>query len=339
MFKASQVLAFGIMFLVAFLPSLVKGETPLRIATFNVEWLVKDADETDKDPWGENDRLGEHYERIAGVIEVLNPDIMLLVEVTTKESLDRLVDILREKGLTDYEGYHIESDDTGTGQDICFLSKIAPTAIGGQKIRKFFSADATGEYRESYTWTTAGGATMMDDTSVSKNAVCCFDIGGTKIGFLGLHLLANPTGFKQNAQRGAQAKVAQKIIRKAILDSGYTPVVLGDINDFDPDVPDRDDGSSTVTNVLRTLKDYDSGNAGDELVNVSGLIARKKDRYTAHFDKNDNGDYDDSDPMTMIDHILLHESLMTSVKRVFIDHGHALGTSDHFPVVVDLVLP
>jgi endonuclease/exonuclease/phosphatase family metal-dependent hydrolase len=42
--------------------------------------------------------------------------------------------------------------------------------------------------------------------------------------------------------------------------------------------------------------------------------------------------------MTMIDHILIHKDLMPKVKKVFIDHGHGSQVSDHWAVVVDLVL-
>jgi exonuclease III len=128
-------------------------------------------------------------------------------------------------------------------------------------------------------------------------------------------------------------------VQKEIVALGYTPIVLGDLNDYDPDVPDQDERRDTKTDVLKTLKDYDDKTDGPELVNAATKISRQADRYTSHWDRNENGGDDYYDVKTMLDHILLHKSLMPHVKRVFIDHSHGLDTSDHFPVVVDLELP
>lgn len=309
----------------------------VRIMTFNAEWLVATADESSKNPWKPEYVLNEHVERIAGVIETLEPDIVNLVEVTSTAAVERLMTILREKGLTTYIFFHIESHDTGTGQDIALITKFAPDLVDGAPIRTFFSR-RTGKWRVEYSWTTAGGVTHTDTTSISKNVVYCVTIGSQKIGFLGLHLKAFPNDRKSNAQRTGQAKVAQKIIREEIVDRGYLPIVLGDLNDYDPDVPDRDESSATMTAVLRLLKDYDPVSPGDELLNTASRISRQFDRYTAYWDKNKNGALDERDPMTMIDHILVHRDLMPHVQRVFIDHGHGAATTDHWPVIVDIVL-
>ena len=155
---------------------------------------------------------------------------------------------------------------------------------------------------------------------------------------LGLHLRAHPSSGKSNGQRTGQSIVAQKIIRQEIVARGYTPIVLGDLNDYDADVSDRS-GSATQTNVLANLKDYDASSPGPELLNTGSLIVRTFDRYTAHWDQDRDDVPDEGEPMTMIDHILIHSSLMPAVKRVFIDHGHGGSTTDHWPVVVDLELP
>jgi endonuclease/exonuclease/phosphatase family metal-dependent hydrolase len=310
----------------------------VRIMTFNAEWLVYTEDETDKDSGGPEYTLNEHYERVAGVIESLEPDVVNLVEVTTREGVDYLVDILHEKGLTDYKGYHIENKDPSTGQDVALVSRMEPEQVGGQRLRIFYSRHAGEKWREPYTWTTAGGVQKHGTTSVTKNVVYFFDVDGHKIGFLGLHLKAIPDNKKANAQREAQARVAAKIIREEIAAKGYVPIVLGDLNDYDSDVPDRDDTSSTLTDVLATIKNYDLTQPGNELVNAAGKISRVFDRYTSHYDKNHDGIPDENEPMTMIDHVLIHKSLMPDVDRVFIDHGHGSQTSDHWPVVVDLTL-
>ena len=114
---------------------------------------------------------------------------------------------------------------------------------------------------------------------------------------------------------------------------------MGDLNDYDPDVPDRDEERSSSTTVLRDLKDFDSNRDGAELVNVASQIVRQADRFTSHWDWNENGAHDGDDVYTMIDHILLAKELMPFVRRVFICHSVSLDTADHYPVVVDMELP
>jgi exonuclease III len=104
-------------------------------------------------------------------------------------------------------------------------------------------------------------------------------------------------------------------------------------------VPDRDESSATSTTALRDLKDFDSEQPGPELVNVAERIVRQADRYTSHWDRNENGAHDGDDVYTMIDHILLPKEIMPYVTRAFICHTVSLDTSDHYAVVVDLKLP
>jgi exonuclease III len=114
--------------------------------------------------------------------------------------------------------------------------------------------------------------------------------------------------------------------------------VLGDLNDYDPDVPMADAVRKTQTTVLRDLKDYDEATQGPELVNAATRMPRVADRYTSHWDFNENGAPDGEDVFTMIDHILLHRDLEPAIRRAFIFHAIDLDVSDHYPVVVDLDL-
>jgi exonuclease III len=90
--------------------------------------------------------------------------------------------------------------------------------------------------------------------------------------------------------------------------------------------------------VLHDLKDYDDAAAGDELVNAAQFIPRVADRYTSHWDFNENGVADSDDVFTMIDHVLVHRDLVPSITRAFVCHAIDLDVSDHFPVVVDFDL-
>jgi endonuclease/exonuclease/phosphatase family metal-dependent hydrolase len=333
--KNMNFVLFVALFLVL-LSTPAHSATRLRIMTFNVQWLTFTPRDTNKDPWGPEYTLNEHFERVAGVIEALQPDVVNLVEVTSKKALDKLVKILHQKGLTQYRSYHIQSNDTKTGQNIAYLTKRIPDSPAGYSINKFYSSSSSGKWRESYSWTMAIGQVKNGTTSISKQAVYYFSVGGKKLGFLGLHLVDFPDHVQRNAQREAQSMVAQKIIREKIVNLGYLPVVLGVLNNYDGDVGDRDDRVGTKTKVLSNLKNYDPSTPGNEMFNAAKKITRKFDRYTVHWDKDEDGVPDEKEPMTMIDHILIHKSLEPFVKRVFIDHGHGSQTSDHWPVVVDL---
>lgn len=313
---------------------------PLRIVAFNTEILTAPSVRA-----GQIQRYRfdfarrQHHERVADVIEVLRPDIMNLAEVTSKEAVDLIVEILHEKGLTDYRGYHVECNDSFTGMDVALISRIEPDKVDGLDIRTYFSEGDDPTWRQAYSYTGYNGERRNETASISRNAVYYFSVAGHKLGFLGLHLKSNPSDERSNARRTAEAEVARRIMRGEIEKRGYTPVVLGDLNDYDPDFEDRDETRDTVTNVLASLKDYDTDREGPELTNVATKIPRIADRYTSHWDWNENGARDPQDVFTMIDHILLPTELMPYVKRAFIARMVALETSDHYPVVVDLVLP
>ncbi len=316
------------------------NETKLRNVTFNAEILTA--------PFIRAGSLQKYrfhlarqaqFERVAALIETLDPDILNLVEVTSQEGVALLIKILHEKGMTDYQGYHVESNDKFTGMDVALISKIKPDKINGKQITTLYSSYEDPTWRESYRYVTKKGASRNTSTSVSRNSLYFLTVAGHKLGFLGLHLKSNPDNEKANGMRTAQAKLVQRMIRSQIIAQGYQPVVLGDLNDYDPEVPDRDPKRSTRTAVLRTIKNYDPKRPGDELVNVAAGIVRQADRYTSHWDLNENGAADETDVLTMIDHILLPKELMQYVRRVHISHTVSLETSDHFPVVVDLVFP
>ncbi len=322
------------------LPCLASAHTPLRIATFNAEILTAPGSrdgQFKKYRW--DVARSEQFERVAAVIEAIHPDILNLVEVTSKESVDLLVEILHEKGLTDYQGYHVDSNDSYTSMDVALISKYMPDEIQGKMIRTMFSENDDPTWRESYQVIGRSGRASNRNGSISRNAVYLVTIGSTRLGFLGLHLKSNPSDAAANALRSAQARIAQRIIRQEITGRGYQPIVLGDLNDYDPDVPDRDAERNSVTTVIHDIKDFDHERPGNELENVARRIPRVADRYTSFWDRNENGARDPYDVFTMIDHILLPKELMPLVKRAFIFHSIDLETSDHRAVVVDLLLP
>lgn len=335
-----RLLALSLVIVLSLASARADETLPLRIMTFNTEILTAPGKRTGQvERYRFDHARREHHERVADIIEVLRPDIVNLLEATSKESVDLVVQILHEKGLTEYTGHHVDGNDTYTEMDVSCITRLKPDEIDGKTIRTYFSPGNDPTWRQAYSFTSFSGSRQTGTSSISRNGVYFFTVGGHKLGFLGLHLKSNPEDEYSNAQRTAEAEVARRIIRGEIAKRDYLPIVLGDLNDYDPDVPDADDTRSPVTKVLASLKDYDSEKPGAELVNVAERIPRAKDRYTSHWDWNENGARDPQDVYTMIDHILLPQELMPYVDRAFIARCVGLETSDHYPVVVDLKLP
>jgi endonuclease/exonuclease/phosphatase family metal-dependent hydrolase len=321
-------------------PSAAEETIPLRIVTFNAEFLTApDVRQGNIQNYRFDYGRTQHLERVAHLIETLNPDVFNLVEVISQEAVDQIVKILHEKGLTEFRGYHVDSNDTYTALDVALISKYPPDTVDGHNIRTIFSQGDDPTWRQSFEARGRDGRTRRQTTSLSRNALYFVTIGGHKLGFLGLHLKSNPQDDYSNAKRMGEVAVAQRVLRGEITKRGYLPIVLGDLNDYDPDVPDRDTRRDTSTTALRDLKDFDSQAPGPELVNVAERIPRQADRYTSHWDVNENRAHDGDDVYTMIDHILLARELMPYVTRAFICHTVSLDTSDHYAVVVDLLLP
>ena len=321
----------------------------LRIVCFNVENLAAPGERTRITRFRFEPARRRHIDRVAAVLETLAPDIVVLPEVVSRESVDALADLLREKGLGSYRGWHVDGSDAFTGFDVAILSRIEPDEVDGRRIRILVpekrkkgtapAAAATDEWlREPYVVRDASGAEERDEAVLQRHALAFFTVCGRRLGVLGLHLKSNPSDPAANAQRTAETRIARDIIRREIVARGCLPIVLGDLNDYDPDVPMADAVRKTQTTVLKDLKDFDPDRPGPELVNAAGLMPRVADRYTSHWDFNENGAADGDDVFTMIDHILVPRELERDVTRAFICHASDLDISDHFPVVVDLDL-
>ncbi|MCA9245895.1 MAG: hypothetical protein KDA42_02240 [Planctomycetales bacterium] len=316
------------------------AEKPLRLVSFNAEILTAPGSRASRLTRFRWDTAREaHFERVASVVESLEPDILNLVEATSVEAVDHLIEILHEKGLNEYRGYHVESNDNYTGMDVALITRLTPDTLDGQIIRTIYSESDDPTWRETFHYNDYDGKPRSRSTSLERNSLYFFTVSGWKLGFLGLHLKSNPEDDYSNAKRMAEANLARRVVRSEVVPQGYLPIIWGDLNDYDPDVPDRDPTRDAATTVLRDLKDFDSERTGVELVNVAQLIQRESDRYTSHWDRNENGADDSDDVKTMLDHILLPRELMPFVRRAWISHVTDLKTSDHWPVVVDLMLP
>jgi exonuclease III len=326
MADAMKVFLFAVMFIFGFDVSHAEG---LRIATFNVKWLTSSASETRMAPWEDEDELAEHRRSLATVIAALKADILCIQEVTSKQALDKLAAEPALKTMR-YRAVHVESEDNGTGQDVAFLisPKVKVDSLTGALIRRF--ADTLAQRP----------ATMKKNDPrrqrLTKHALVCFS-KPMKGCVLGLHLLAHPDDRMRTARRETQARIAAHIIRTEILTKGYVPIVMGDLNDFDPEAGGPSTYATKKRNVIRILKDYDTTKTGPEMVNVALMIKPATKRYSSFWDRNRNHIRDARDPHSLLDHILVDKTLENKITKVEIRHDlHDGDLSDHWPVVVDL---
>jgi len=302
---------------------------PLRVATFNLKWLTATATETRMAPWEDEEHLAEHRRALAGILTAIKADVLAVQEVTSRAALEKLAAEPALAGLK-YRVLHAESEDNGTGQDVAFLvsPRVRLDTIGGAVIRRF--AD-----------TLAGRPAALNRRDprkqrLTKHALVCFS-KPLKACALGVHLLAHPDDRGRTARREAQALIIADLVRKEIAPRRSAVIVLGDLNDFDPEVGGPSAYAAKTRHVLRLIKDFDTTKPGPELFNAAQLIEPASRRYSAYWDRNKNGIRDARDPHSLIDHILVDKSLRKRVTQADILHDTHDGTvSDHWPVVVDV---
>lgn len=293
----------------------------LRIMTLNAEflWDGQPPEEGQADfPWKNSEsEAREHMRSIAGVITRNNPDIVNLVEVENENALGILnSDFLPGRG---YRPYFVQGKDTTTGQDVAVLTRIDPE---DGAIARYDGSGRSGSVTKS----------------VSKNYYAKFDIEGQKLALIGLHLLAHPNRQDYKLPREAQAD-AMRTLALDLRAAGYLIVIAGDFNDYDGAEDGRDHvDSMPITNVLRLLRELDPASTVDNLANVASSRP-KADRYTAFWDKDDDGVVDYPGELTSIDHILIAPELVAKVSSVDIPHDYLPNqVTDHFPVLVTLTI-
>jgi exonuclease III len=334
-FRECATLSF-LLLLACYASTTAKASTALRVATFNVEWLTGSAHETRMAPWKTESELSAHRRKVAAILVALRPDIIALQEVTTREALEKLATepALHKLG---YRALHIESEDHGTGQDVVFLvgSRIRIDTIAGATIRRFADTLYGRPARILKKGRKAKKGSLHQ--RLTKHALVCIS-KPEKICLLGLHLLAHPDDPGRTAKRETQARIAAYIVRTEIVSKGYAPIVLGDINDFDPSVGGPSDlGKAKSRKVLSILKDIDPSRSGSELVNAASRVEPVSARYSAWWDKNRNNKRDSTDPLSLLDHILVDQALAQRIVKAEIRHDLHDGTvSDHWPVVVEI---
>ena len=305
----------------------------LRLVQYNVEWLFVDYYKSMDCPgngctWKTIADAKTHLAYVSDTIKEIQPDIINLCEVEGCDELNMLIDQLDD---TTYKPYLKFGSDSSTGQNVGLLTRIDP-----------FVSLYRSEERINYpiTGTKCGNTSSTGTTGVSKHYITEFYLGNMNIAFIGTHLLAIPTDPSRCVQREAQAQVLQNVVDAYIV-KGYEIILIGDMNDYDGEVLDLNSDKPT-SRVLDILKGTDGQKQGTyTLTNIAYKI-EQYNRYSDWWDSDNNCKTSSQKDYSMIDHILVTSKINEKISNAFIYHGYTeycgKMNSDHYPVVVDLVL-
>lgn len=296
-----------------------------RLVQYNMEWLFIDYYKNADCPgngcsWKNDSDVEIHISHLADVINALKPDIMNICEVEGCDELDTLI------GKTDssYNRYLIEGSDSATGQNVGMLTKIRP-------IIDLSRTDIRYDYPMANTKCNYDGP--AGSSTVSKNYITQITINDVKIVMIGVHLISMPTDPERCVKREAQALVLQSIIKEYVKDD-YEVILIGDLNDYDNSILDRNSNKPT-SQVLDILKGTDIDDY--TLYSVAETIPQSE-RFTNWWDSQNNCVNVEND-YAMIDHILVTPYLQKYITNTFIYQGYpeycGKWDSDHYPLVVD----
>ena len=308
-----------------------QNKNSLRLVQYNVEWLFIDYNSNAKCPgtgcpWSTVDDAKIHLSYVADAIKSLNPDIINFCEIEGCDELNMLITELQD---TTYNPYLKQGTDTSTGQNVGMLTRIDPlTSLYRSEERVAYPVPGS---KCGYTGTSG-------TSGVSKHYITEFNLGGLKTAFIGAHLLAYPTDTSRCAEREAQAQVLQNVIYSYVV-KGYEIIFLGDLNDFDAEVPDvnSDKPISYVLDILKGLFGQQKGLY--TLTNAAAKMAQSE-RYSDWWDSDSNCATSSSKDYSMIDHVLMTSKIYNKISKASIYHGYKEYcdkiNSDHYPVVIDL---
>jgi exonuclease III len=305
----------------------------LRLVQYNVEWLFIDYYSPMNCPgsgctWVNQSEADIHMDYVTKVVKELNPDIINFCEIEGCDELSILKDKLNDNT---YNTYLKKGTDTSTGQNVGMLTRVDPL-VNLYRTELKYSYPISGSK--------CGYTGSSGSSGVSKHYITEFKLNGYNIAFIAAHLLAIPTDSSRCAQREAQASVLQNIIFNYI-SKDYEIIMLGDFNDYDAEVLDIN-GNKPTSRVLDILK----GNQGElsglyTLHNVAEEIVQNE-RYSDWWDSDKNCNTSSQKDFSMIDHVLVTDAIRKNIADVYIYHGYneycGKYNSDHFPVVVDLIL-
>jgi exonuclease III len=306
-----------------------ENKQSLRLVQYNVEWLFIDYYSAMDCPgdgctWKTIDDAEKHLSYVSKVISELKPDIINLCEVEGCDELNEVKNYLDDS----YVPYLKKGTDTSTGQNVGMLSRIDP-------IIDLYRSEEKIAYPIS--GTKCGSTSSSGTSGVSKHYITEFDLGVYKVALIGAHLLAIPTDPSRCVQREAQAQVLQNIVY-GYIGRGYEIILIGDMNDYDGEILDKNDDMPT-SRVLDIMKGLDGQKKGTyELTNIAVSI-KKDERFTDWWDSDNNCNTTSQKDYSMIDHILVTDNVYSNIVNAYIYHGYdeycGKWNSDHYPIVVD----
>jgi endonuclease/exonuclease/phosphatase family metal-dependent hydrolase len=264
---------------------------------------------------------------VSNVIRELDPDILNLCEVEGCDELNMLVSDLDRN----YKPYLKKGTDSSTGQNVGMITRVDP-------ITNLYRTE--NRYNYPIAGSKCGYTGAVGSSGVSKHYITEFNISGTNIAFISAHLLAYPTDPERCAEREAQAMVLQAIII-GYISKKYEVIMLGDFNDFDAQILDVN-SNRPLSHVLDILKGLYGDYAGKyTLYSISETVAQQY-RFSDWYDSDNNCNTDSENDYSVLDHILVTSKLQSKIVNAFFYHGYDeyCGTynSDHYPVVIDLLL-
>ena len=308
-----------------------KDKNKLRLVQYNVEWLFIDYYSNMNCPgngctWKNLTEAQTHMDSVSKRIKAINPDIINFCEVEGCDELNILKDTLDDTYMT----YLKKGTDTATGQNVGMLTRVDP-------VKNLYRTEL--KYNYPIPGSNCGYTGSVSSSGVSKHYITEFKINEINIAFISAHLIAIPTDSSRCAQREAQASVLQTVIVDYI-SRDYEVIMIGDFNDYDGEVLDVNNHKPT-SQVLDILKGIKGDFAGVYQLHSASETIPQNERYSDWWDSDDNCNTASKLDYSMIDHVLVTDSIRKNIVNTFVYHEYneycGKYDSDHYPVVVDLV--
>jgi len=309
-----------------------KDKNKLRLVQYNVEWLFVDYYSPMNCPgdgctWKNQSEALKHMDFVSQRIKNINPDIINFCEV---EGCDEL-NMLKDKLDGTYVPYLKKGTDTATGQNVGMLTRVDP-------LKTLYRTEL--KYNYPIPGSKCGYTGSVSSTGVSKHYITEFEFSGMNVAFISAHLIAIPTETNRCAQREAQASILQSVIYDYI-NKNYEVIMIGDFNDYDAEVLDMNSNKPT-SSVLDILKGLHGNYANKyELKSIAETIPQSQ-RYSDWWDSDNNCNTASKFDYSMIDHVLVTDLIKKNIVNTFIYHEYdeycGKYDSDHYPVVIDLIL-
>jgi exonuclease III len=304
----------------------------LRLLQYNVEWLFIDYYSNMNCPgdgctWKNQTEAEKHMDYVSKRIQAINPDVINFCEV---EGCDEL-NILKDKLDGTYVPYLKKGTDSATGQNVGMLTRVDP-------LKSLYRTEL--KYNYPITGSKCGYTGSVSSSGVSKHYITEFHFNGINIAFIAAHLIAIPTDSSRCAQREAQASVLQTVIVDYI-NRKYEIIMIGDFNDYYAEVLDVN-SNKPISQVLDILKGFRGDFAGQYQLYSAAETIPQNERYSDWWDSDNNCNTVSKYDYSMIDHVLVTDLIRKNIVNTFIYHEYdeycGKYDSDHYPVVVDLLI-